>query len=122
MLIFAVTKKRPRRSMAKGSVLSGETPTSLETLGGVKHPTRPEALHAMLEEPLAWQILRLSLPNLTPFAAILVLVSIDAIVVGRLGRGALAGLSLVFPLLMFSQSMAAGGAGSAVASTIARAL
>jgi putative MATE family efflux protein len=109
--------------MAKGSVFSAETPTSLETLGGVKHPiARPDALHAMLEEPLARQILRLSLPNLTPFAAILVLVSIDAIVVGRLGREALAGLSLVFPLLMFSQSMAAGGVGSAVASTIARAL
>jgi putative MATE family efflux protein len=76
----------------------------------------------MLAGPLAWQLARLALPNLMPFAAILVLVSIDAAVVGRLGRDALAALSLVFPLLMLSQSMAAGGVGSAVASTIARAL
>jgi len=42
--------------------------------------------------------------------------------VGRLGREALAALSLVFPLLMLSQTMAAGGVGSAVASMVARAL
>lgn len=57
-----------------------------------------------------------------PFAAIVVLVSVDAMVVGKLGREDLAGLSLVFPLLMLSQSMAAGGLGSAIGSAIARAL
>jgi putative MATE family efflux protein len=79
------------------------------------------ALDALLHGPLTSQLLRLAIPNLTPFGAILVLVSIDAVVIGRLGKEALAGLSLVFPFLMLSQTMAAGGVGSAVASTIARA-
>ena len=79
------------------------------------------ALGPLLHGPLAGPLCRLAIPNLTPFGAILVLVSVDAVVVGRLGKEALAGLSLVFPFLMLSQTMAAGGVGSAVASTIARA-
>jgi putative MATE family efflux protein len=76
----------------------------------------------MLDSSLPWLLIRLALPNLAPFAGIVILVSVDAIVVGRLGRDALAGLSLVFPLVMLSQTMAAGGLGSAVASAIARSL
>lgn len=41
-------------------------------------------------------------------------------VVGRLGRDALAGLSLVFPFVMLTQTMAAGGIGSAVGAAVAR--
>jgi putative MATE family efflux protein len=76
----------------------------------------------LLDAPLPWLLVRLALPNLTPFAAIFILVSVDAMVVGTLGREALAGLSLVFPIVMLSQTMAAGGLGSAVASAVARAL
>ena len=82
----------------------------------------PAPMRPVLEDPITWLVIRLAAPNLTPFAAVLVLVSVDAIVIGRLGRDALAGLSLVFPLVMLSQSMAAGGLGSAVASAVARAL
>ncbi len=78
----------------------------------------PQALDTILRASLASTLLKLALPNLTPFIAVAVLVSVDAVVVARLGREALAGLSLVFPLVMLSQTMAAGGLGSAVAASI----
>lgn len=84
-------------------------------------PSKSSSIDDLLDGPLTGALVRLAIPNLTPVAAILVLVSVDAAVVGRLGEEALAGLSLVFPFLMLSQTMAAGGVGSAVASTIARA-
>jgi putative MATE family efflux protein len=46
----------------------------------------------------------------------------EAVFVGRLGRDALAGVALVFPLVMLMQTMSAGGMGGGVASAIARAL
>lgn len=41
---------------------------------------------------------------------------------GRLGVGALAGLALVFPLVMLTQMLAAGAIGGAISSAVARAL
>src|SRR5438552_3853973 len=48
--------------------------------------------------------------------------SVEAYFVGRLGAEALAGLSLVFPLLMLMQQMANGSMGGAIASAVARAI
>ena len=47
---------------------------------------------------------------------------VETYFVGWLGADALAGVSLAFPLLMLMQTMAAGGMGGGVASTVARAL
>ena len=46
----------------------------------------------------------------------------EAAVVGRLGAEALAGLSVVFPLVMLMQTMSAGGMGGGVAAAVARTL
>jgi putative MATE family efflux protein len=46
----------------------------------------------------------------------------DAVFVGWLGSDALAGVALVFPLVMLMQTMSAGGMGGGVASAVARAL
>jgi putative MATE family efflux protein len=46
----------------------------------------------------------------------------EAAFVGWLGAEALAGVSLVFPLIMLMQTMSAGGVGGGVASAVARAL
>jgi Na+-driven multidrug efflux pump len=66
--------------------------------------------------------LRLAAPNLL-FIVSQAVVSIgETYFVDWLGTDALAGVSLVFPLLMVMQTMAGGGIGSGVASAIARAL
>jgi putative MATE family efflux protein len=48
--------------------------------------------------------------------------TLDAVFVGWLGPAALAGVSLVYPLVMLMQTMSAGGMGGGVASAVARAL
>jgi putative MATE family efflux protein len=53
---------------------------------------------------------------------IAVTASVDAHFIGQLGPGALAGLALVFPVVMLMQQMANGSMGGAIASAIARAL
>ena len=52
---------------------------------------------------------------------ITVTTSVDAHFVGRLGLDALAGLALVFPLLMLMQQMANIAMGGAIAAAVARA-
>jgi Na+-driven multidrug efflux pump len=53
---------------------------------------------------------------------IAVTASVDAHFVGQLGSSALAGLSLVFPLMMLMQQMANSSMGGAMASAVARAI
>jgi putative MATE family efflux protein len=83
--------------------------------------TAPRA-RALLEAPILPTLLRLAAPGL-----VLVLfqsaVSIaDTHFVGRLGTAPLAGLALVFPLVMLLQMTSAGAMGGGVSSAIARAL
>jgi hypothetical protein len=63
----------------------------------------------LLEGPIAATLLRLAPPNLVVNVILIaVTASIDAHFVGRLGAPALAGVSLVFPLMMLMQQIAAG--------------
>ena len=86
-------------------------------------PARPAARTKMLlEAPILPTLLRLSAPNVLNLAAIAGLITFDGLFLGRLGPDALAGVSLVFPFVMFVQHVAASGVGGAVSSAIARAL
>jgi len=87
-------------------------------------PARPVAPRTkmLLEAPILPTLLRLSAPNVLNLLAIVGMVTFDAIFVGRLGPDALAGVSLVFPWVMFMQHAAASGMGGGVSSAIARAL
>ena len=76
----------------------------------------------LLEAPIFPTLLRLSAPNVLNLAAIAGMITFDALFLGRLGADALAGVSLVFPFVMFAQHAAASGMGGAVSSAIARAL
>jgi MATE family, multidrug efflux pump len=77
----------------------------------------------LLDGPILSTLLRLAAPNVVVnMVLIAVTASVDAHFVGRLGASALAGLSLVFPLLMLMQQMANSSMGGAVASAIARAI
>src|SRR5262245_21021519 len=76
----------------------------------------------MLSGPIAGTLLRFA-------ARTIVVVTVHAFVsvmetyfVGFLGTDALAGVALVFPVLMLMQMMSAGGMGGGVASAVARAL
>jgi len=77
---------------------------------------------SLLEAPLAPTLLRLAAPNVLVMVVQAVVTAMDAVFVGWLGTGALAGVSLVFPLVMLMQTMSAGGMGGGVSSAVARAL
>ena len=77
----------------------------------------------LLEGPIVSTLLRLAAPNVVVNVVLIaVTATVDAHFVGRLGPNALAGLVLVFPLLMLMQQMANSSIGGAVASAIARAI
>jgi putative MATE family efflux protein len=76
----------------------------------------------LLEGPVARTLLRLAAPNVLVMVLQAAVSTLDAVFVGWLGSDALAGVSLVFPLVMLMQTMSAGGMGGGVASAVARAL
>jgi putative MATE family efflux protein len=76
----------------------------------------------LLEGPIASTLLRLAAPNVVVLAVQTAVNVLEAYFVSGLGTDALAGVSLVFPLIMLMQTMSAGGMGGGVASAIARAL
>ncbi|HEY7365496.1 MAG TPA: MATE family efflux transporter [Methylomirabilota bacterium] len=76
----------------------------------------------LLDGPVAPALLRLAAPNVLVMMLQAAVSTLDAVYVGWLGSPALAGVSLVFPLVMLMQTMSAGGMGGGVASAVARAL
>jgi putative MATE family efflux protein len=87
--------------------------------GGAELSPRTRVL---LEAPIPPTLLRLAAPNVIIIAAQAAMNVLEAVFVGWLGRDALAGVALVFPLIMLMQTMSAGGMGGGVASAVARAL
>jgi putative MATE family efflux protein len=88
------------------------------------NPARPAnpRTERMLAAPIAPTLARLSAPGVL-LVAFQSLVSVgDTYFVGRLGTGPLAGLALVFPLIMLLQMTSAGAMGGGVSSAVARAL
>jgi putative MATE family efflux protein len=77
----------------------------------------------LLEGPIVSTLLRLAVPNVVVNVVLIaVTASVDAHFVGQLDPNALAGLSLVFPLLMLMQQVANSSMGGALASAVARAI
>ena len=76
----------------------------------------------LLEGPVAPTLLGLAAPNVLVMVLQAVVTTLDAVFVGWLGSAALAGVSLVYPLVMLMQTMSAGGMGGGVSSAVARAL
>ena len=83
----------------------------------------PSRTRLLLEGPITSTLLRLAAPNVVVNVILIaVTATVDAYFVGQLGRNALAGISLVFPLIMLMQQMANSSMGGAIASAIARAV
>jgi len=91
-------------------------------------PTTPSPAVAartrlLLSGPIVPTLLRLAAPNLVVNVVLItVTTSVDAHFAGRLGPATLAGIALVFPLLMLMQQMANFSMGGALAAAIARAV
>lgn len=76
----------------------------------------------LLEAPIARTLLRLGAPNVLVMLSQAAVGLIETYFVGQLGTPQLAGMALVFPLIMFMQMTSNGAMGGGIASAIARAL
>jgi putative MATE family efflux protein len=76
----------------------------------------------LLEASIAATLLRLAAPNVLVMVAQASVGLIETYFVGKLGTDALAGVALVFPVVMLMQMMSAGAMGGGISSAIARAL
>src|SRR5579871_4920439 len=76
----------------------------------------------LLEGPIAPTLLRLAAPNVLVMLVQSSVGLIETYFVGKLGTAALAGVALVFPVVMLMQMMSAGAMGGGISSAIARAL
>src|SRR5690242_13404988 len=105
-------------SVADGSVAIADAPS----------PAAPEAprydprTRALIEGPIAATLIRLAAPNILVMLAQASVGLIETYFVGRLGTDALAGVALVFPVVMLMQMMSAGSMGGGISSAVARAL
>src|SRR5215471_856524 len=77
---------------------------------------------ALLEAPIVSTLLRLALPNVAVMVVQAGIGLIETYFVAKLGTDALAGIALVFPLLMVIQMISAGAMGGGILSGVARAL
>lgn len=87
----------------------------------VEVPLRVSA-NPLLSARILPTLLRLSLPNMVSMLAVACVAIAETAYVGLLGTPALAGLALVFPMVMLQQMMSGGAMGGGVSSAIARAL
>ncbi|MCR5863947.1 MATE family efflux transporter [Aquincola sp. J276] len=88
-------------------------------------PARPALdprTRLLLEGPIAPTLLRLGAPNVLVMFAQAAVGLIETYFIGQLGTDALAGVALVFPVVMLMQMMSSGAMGGGIASAIARAL
>src|SRR5215831_11654055 len=76
----------------------------------------------LLEAPIGVTLVKLAAPNVLVMFVQASVGLIETYFVGWLGTGALAGVALVFPLVMLMQMMSAGAMGGGVSSAVARAL
>src|SRR5262249_57526451 len=76
----------------------------------------------LLEASIGRTVVRLALPNVAVMVVQAAIGLIETYWVGKLGTDALAGVALVFPLLMVTQMVSAGAMGGGILSSVARAL
>lgn len=76
----------------------------------------------LLTAPLVPMLVRMAAPNIVVMAVQTAVGLIETYFVSMLGTDALAGMALVFPVVMLVQMLSAGGMGGAIQSAIARTL
>jgi len=99
--------------------ISAEPPVAAAAPDKPRYDPRTRAL---IEGPITATLVRLAAPNMLVMLAQTCVGLVETYFVGKLGTEALAGVALVFPLLMLMQMMSAGAMGGGISSAIARAL
>lgn len=89
---------------------------------GPAQPAAADRTRTLITAPVLPLLVRFALPNMGALLAAALASVSETIYVGRFGSGALAGLALVFPMVMMQSMLSAGAMGSSVSSTISRAL
>ena len=79
-------------------------------------------MSGLTSAPILPTIWRLSLPNLLAMVATALVSVAETSYVGQLGTAALAGMALVFPMVMLQQMLSSGAMGGGISSAISRAL
>jgi putative MATE family efflux protein len=107
--------------------LSEEVLTPATGLGTPASPARPAGhfdprTRRLLDAPIVSTLLRLAAPNTLVMVVQASVGLVETYFVGRLGTHALAGVALVFPVVMMMQMMSSGSMGGGISSATARAL
>ena len=89
---------------------------------GAAAPRFDARTRLLLEGPILGTLLRLATPNVLVMFVQSAVGLVETYFVAKLGTDALAGVALVFPVLMLMQMMSAGAMGGGISSAIARAL
>jgi len=97
----------------------GASEKPAEATAGIELSPR---MRQLLKDPIVPTLLHMAWPNILIMLAQASTGLIEAIWVARLGTDALAGMALVFPIVMMVQMMANGAMGGGISSSIARAL
>jgi Na+-driven multidrug efflux pump len=101
----------PVSSVAASSVVVAAAP------GPAAPPSNP-----LLSAPLVPTLLRFALPNMVAMLATALAAIAETAYVGSFGTASLAGMALVFPLVMLQAMLSAGAMGGGVSSAVSRAL
>ncbi len=111
--------------MSFSSTIAADTPTAAAPVEARSDATiSPVAARreALLHGPIVPLLLKLALPTVVVLAVQTLVGVAETYFVSFLGTDAIAGVALVFPVLMLMQMMSNGGIGGGVASAVARAL
>lgn len=85
-------------------------------------PMAPKPANPLTSGPVLPTLLRLALPNMASMFAVTLVAVAETSYVGALGTASLAGMALVFPMVMLQQMMSAGAMGGGISSAISRAI
>src|ERR1700730_5395731 len=91
-------------------------------VGVAAEKRRDPRTRLLLDGPITATLLRLAAPNVLVMVAQASVGLIETYFIGKLGTAALAGVALVFPVVMLMQMMSAGAMGGGISSAVARAL
>ena len=85
-------------------------------------PAAAPANNPLLAGPILPTLLRFALPNMAAMLATALAAIAETGFVGSMGTASLAGMALVFPMVMLQQMLSAGAMGGGVSSAVSRAL
>ena len=105
------------------SVRAASAPLSpAATRGAIAADVRAARTRLLLEGPISSTLLRLAGPNVIAMFVMAAMSIAEGFFAGLMGVSALAGLALVFPLVMLTQMLSGGSIGGAISAAVARSL